>query len=197
MILCVLWFHIYINLPFNNLVSFLTKQQNVDARAMQKVESRETRKLLVLFRDCSMSHKRTGIRISNHLFILHPAHLLTFHVIQFLHISTSLCSGNKKGDFFCTCLHNQKSCPSYAPCTYLQNTLLIFLHIHTTTEFSKQGTAHRSVTDKAAIVRNFSWICYPSSFAMGSSLCLTLMEQSPYTYLLLCGHTHYLSRVYN
>ena len=67
MIFCVVWFHVYVNLPFNNSVSFLTEQQNVDDTALQKVESCETRTLLVLFCDqssCSKSHNRTGIRIS-------------------------------------------------------------------------------------------------------------------------------------
>jgi hypothetical protein len=36
---CVPWLHIYFNLPFNNSVNFLTEQHNVDARALQNVES--------------------------------------------------------------------------------------------------------------------------------------------------------------
>ena len=97
-------------LPFNNSVSFLTEQQNVDVRALQNVESRcEICTLLDVLRDqlcCRMRHNRTVIRISlSHLSILYPVHLLTFHVIQFLHILTSLCRGNTKTWLFCTCPH--------------------------------------------------------------------------------------------
>jgi len=115
------------------------------------------------------------------------SHLVTclFCILfTFSHILTFLCRGNRKRRLFCTCLHKK-----VAHCTYPQNTWLLFLHIEMTAEFSKQGTAHHSVTDKGAITGNFRGICCPSSFEMGSSLSLRLMKQS-LTHTSCCVVTH-------
>ena len=126
MIFCVQSLHIYVNLTFNNSVSFLREQQNVDAKALQNAKSHcEIHTMLHVLCDqacCRMRHKRTGIRISlSHLSILYPVHLLTFHVIQFLHILTSLCRGTQKDDLFVHAYTNKTAAPP-VPLVHTLNT---------------------------------------------------------------------------
>lgn len=144
-----------------NSVTFLTDQQYVDARVLQNVESRcEIHTLLDVLCDhscCRMRHNRTDIRISlSHLSILYPVHLLTFHVIQFLHILTYV-GAAQKVDFLYLPTQIKKLpilCPLYIPSKHLTA-----LSSHTNDYwFSKQGTAHHSVTDKGAITGNFPGI---------------------------------------